>query len=52
MLVVVLNNWVTETKDTLLVEHLAQFGEVGERAGQPIDLIDDDHIDPSRLKHR
>ena len=33
----------------MLVEHLDQFGEVGERAGQPIDLIDDDHVDPPRL---
>ena len=33
----------------MLVEHLDQLGEVGERAGQPIDLIDDDHVDPSRL---
>ena len=31
------------------VECLDQLGEVGERAGQPIDLIDDDHVDPSRL---
>jgi hypothetical protein len=30
-------------------EQLNQPGEVGERAGQPIDLIDDDHIDPSGL---
>ena len=31
------------------VECLDQLGEVGERAGQPINLIDDDHVDPSRL---
>src|SRR3984885_5296090 len=31
------------------IERLDQLGEVGERAGQPIDLIDDDHIDPSCL---
>jgi hypothetical protein len=31
------------------IERLNQFGEVGERAGQPIDLIDHDHVDPSRL---
>jgi hypothetical protein len=31
------------------IECLDQLGEVGERAGQPVDLIDDDHIDPSRL---
>ena len=33
----------------MLVEHLDQLGEVGERAGQPIDLIDDDDVDPSCL---
>ena len=50
MLVVVLNDWVTETKETPWASNsLDQLGEVGERAGQPIDLIDDDHVDPSRL---
>ena len=34
------------------VEHLDQLGEVGERAGQPIDLVDDDDVDPSGLRHR
>ena len=33
----------------MLVEQLDQFGEVRERTDQPIDLIDDDHIDPPRL---
>ena len=28
------------------VEQLDQLGEVGERAGQPVDLVDDDHVDP------
>ena len=28
------------------VEELDQLGEVGERAGQSVDLIDDDHVDP------
>ena len=38
--------WVTETKVTLIgLEHLDQPGEVGERAGEPVDLVDDDHID-------
>ena len=32
------------------IKCLDQLGEVGERAGQPIDLIDDDHVDPSRLQ--
>ena len=31
------------------IECLDQLGEVGERAGQPIDLVDDDHVDPFRL---
>ena len=31
------------------VECLDQLGEVGERTGQAIDLIDDDHVDPSGL---
>jgi hypothetical protein len=47
---VVLNCCVTETNDTpLLVEHLDDLGEVRERAGQPVDLVDDDGIDrPAR----
>src|ERR1700733_3584563 len=28
------------------VEELDQLGEVGERAGQPVDLVDNDHVDP------
>ena len=28
------------------VEELDQLGEVGERAGQPVDLVDKDHVDP------
>src|SRR5271168_5385507 len=35
--------------DAMGIECLDQLGEVGERAGQPIDLVDDDHVDPSRL---
>ena len=31
------------------IECLDQLGEIGQRPGQPIDLIDDDHVDPSRL---
>jgi hypothetical protein len=30
------------------VEEFDQLGEVGERARQPVDLVDDDHVDPSR----
>jgi hypothetical protein len=29
------------------VEEFDQLGEVGERAGQPVDLVDDDHVDPA-----
>src|SRR3984957_6961763 len=28
------------------VEEFDQLGEVGERAGQPVDLVDNDHVDP------
>jgi hypothetical protein len=35
--------------DIVLVEHLDQLGEVGERSGQPIDLVDDDYVDPPDL---
>ena len=28
------------------VEELDQLGEVGERARQAVDLVDDDHVDP------
>ena len=28
------------------VEQLNQLGEVGERARQPVGLVDDDHVDP------
>src|ERR1700733_5742349 len=29
------------------IEEFDQLGEVGERAGQPVDLVDDDHVDPA-----
>ena len=46
MLVVVLKLWVTDTKDTpCCVEQLDQLGEVGQRAGQAVDLVDHHHID-------
>ena len=39
--VVVLNAWVTETKrDATRVEHLDDLGEVDQRSGQPVDLVD------------
>jgi hypothetical protein len=31
------------------VEHLDELGEVGQRSGEAIDLIDDDHVDPFGL---
>ena len=47
--VVVLNCCVTETKDApLRIEDLDDLGKIGERAGQPVDLVDDDGIDPPR----
>ena len=50
MLVVVLNDWVTETKVAPgLVERFDQLGEVEQRAGQPVDLVDDDDVDLAGL---
>ena len=47
--VVVLNCWVTETNDTPLpVEDLDDLGEVGQRAGQPVDLVDHHDVDRAR----
>ena len=44
--VVVLNCCVTETKDTpCWIEELDQLGEVRQRAGQAVDLVDDDKVD-------
>ena len=48
--VVVLNCWVTrDERDVVLVEDLDDPGEVDERAGQPVDLVDDDHVDAAAL---
>ena len=48
--VVVLNDWVTVTKVTLVaVEHLDQLGEVHQRAAEAVDLVDDDDVDPAGL---
>ena len=45
-----LNCCVTETKDAPCgVEDLDNLGKIGERAGQPVDLVDDDGVDPPRL---
>jgi hypothetical protein len=47
----VLNCWVTETNErhALGIEHLDDLGEVGERAGQPIDFVGHHHIDLAGL---
>ena len=34
-----------DKRNVLVVESLDDLGEVGERAGQPVHLVDDDHID-------
>src|SRR6267378_317859 len=55
--VVVLNCWVTETNETPAaskidaggVKDFNDFGEIRQRTGQTIDLVDDHHIDGSRL---
>jgi hypothetical protein len=49
MLVVVLKDWVTETKEMPWASNVSTSLAIGERARQPIDLIDDDHVDSSRL---
>ena len=38
----VLKDWVIETNDTprILIQQLDQLGEIGERAGEPVDLVD------------
>ena len=38
--VVVLNCCVTETKDAPLASRIYDLGKIGERAGQPVDLVD------------
>jgi hypothetical protein len=45
MLDVVLNDCVTETNDAMLVEKFHELGEVGERARQAVDFVDDDDVD-------
>ena len=41
-----LNCWVTETNDTAVaIEQFDELGEVGERTGQPVDLVNHDDID-------
>jgi hypothetical protein len=46
MLVVVLNCWMIETKETTAaVKDLDELGKIGERPGQPVDLVNDNDID-------
>ena len=50
MLVVVLNAWVIDDEaGARRIEHLDDLGEVGEAAGQPVDLVDDDDVDLAGL---
>ena len=44
--VVVLNCWVTDTNEaSWRIEDVDNLGEIGERAGQPVDLVDDNDLD-------
>src|SRR6516165_7258887 len=47
--VVVLNCCVTETNEASLASRIStDLGKIGKRAGQPVDLVDDDDVDPLR----
>src|SRR3979409_2074791 len=48
MLVVVLNCWVIE-RDAAAVKDIDELGKIGERARQPVNLINDDHVDLAGL---
>jgi hypothetical protein len=37
----------SDERDRLGIEGLDQLGEVGQRPGQPVDLVDDDDVDPA-----
>ena len=46
MLEVVLNDWVIDTNETpVLIEQFDELGEIGERAGEAIDLVDYHGVD-------
>jgi hypothetical protein len=50
LLVVVLNDWVTETKETRWTSNSStSLAKSVKRSGQAIDLIDDDHVNPFGL---
>ena len=38
--------------DVVAIEHLDQLGEIHQRAAEPVDLVDDDHVDPPCLDVR
>ncbi len=45
-----LNCWVTlDERDPVLVQDLHDPGEIEERPGQPVDLVDNDAVDAPRL---
>ena len=41
--------WVTEMNDTSCDRKFDQLGEVGKRARQPVDLVDDNDVNPAAL---
>ena len=48
MLELVLNDWVTDTNETLWASNsFNELCEVGERAGQAVDLVNQHNIDPT-----
>jgi hypothetical protein len=48
MLVVVLKDWVTRRRRPYGRRIARPAGEIGQRAGQPVDLVDDDNINAPR----
>jgi hypothetical protein len=47
MLEWVLNDWVTDTNETPWgIKQLDELGEIGERAGQSVDLVNQHDVDP------
>ena len=52
MLLVVLSLRHRDERRPCPIERFDDLGEAGKAAGQPIDLVDDDHIDPARLHFR
>jgi hypothetical protein len=48
MLERVLKDWVTDTNDVVGIEQLDELGKISERAGQPVDLVDQHDVDLAR----